>query len=149
MMRKALQSLLCVFAIASLVVTGIAFYRIVLASTIHGAPVRFIDATAGSYHIKLALYNNPINAGDTIPFNIAVVPGTQEPLSYQVTASPGPDVPASVAQGDVSTQQRTPYGVAGSISLVTRGPWTLHILITGPAGKGEARVLLTAVATLA
>ncbi len=145
-MRKAIQLILCILAVASLIVTGVAFYQIVLASTIHGAPVRFIDAIAGPYHIKVALYNNPINAGDAIPFNIAAAPGTQGSLTYQVTASPGPGVPGSLAQGDVNAQQNTPYGVPGSITLVTRGSWTLNIAVNGPAGQGEAAIPLTAVA---
>jgi len=145
-MRKVMQLILCLFAVAALIVTGVAFYQIVLASTIHGAPVRFINATAGPYPIKLALYNDPINAGDAIPFNIAVVSGTRGSLNYQVTASPGPSVPGSLAQGDVNAQQSTAYGLPGSITLVTRGSWTLHIVITGPAGRGEAMILLTAVA---
>lgn len=144
-MRKTIQIVLCLFAVVALVVTGIAFYQIVLASTIHGAPVRFIDAEAGPYSFKLALYTDPINAGDAIPFNIAVAPGTRGPLTYQVTASPGPGVPGSLAQGDVNAQQSTPYGVPGSITLVTRGPWTLTIVINGPAGKGEATIPLTAI----
>ncbi len=147
-MRKTIQFVLCLCAIAALAVTGVSFYRIVLASTIHGAPVRFIEATAGPYHLKLALYNDPINAGDAIPFNIAVAPGTRGPLTYQVTASPGPDLPAgsSLAQGDVNTQQNTPYGVQGSITLVTRGSWTLNVVINGPAGQGKVAIPLTAVA---
>jgi hypothetical protein len=145
-MRKPIQLVLCLFAVFALVVTGIAFYQIVLASTIHGAPVRFIEAEAGPYPLKLALYSNPINAGDVLPFNIAVAPGTRGPLTYQVTASPAPGVPGSLAQGDVNAQQSTSYGVSGSITLVTRGQWTLHIVISGPAGQGEAAIPLTAVA---
>jgi hypothetical protein len=145
-MRKAIQFVLCLFAVCALIVTGIAFYQIVLASTIHGAPVRFINAQAGPYPLKLALYNDPINAGDAIPFAIAVASGARGPLTYQVTASPGPGVPGSLAQGDVNMQQSTAYGVPGSITLVTRGPWTLHIVISGPAGQGEAVIPLTAVA---
>jgi hypothetical protein len=146
-MRKTIQLMLCLLAIAALAVTGVAFYQIVLASTIHGAPVRFIETTAGPYHLKLALYNDPINAGDTIPFNIAVASGTQGPLTYQVTASPGPGLPrgSTLAQGDVNAQQNTPYGVPGSISLVTQGLWTLNIVINGPAGQGKAAIPLTAV----
>ncbi|HEY0755725.1 MAG TPA: hypothetical protein VGD98_17335 [Ktedonobacteraceae bacterium] len=144
-MRKAMQLVLCLFAVAALVVTGISFYQIVLASTIHGAPVRFIDAQAGPYPFKLALYNDPINAGDAIPFALAVAPGTQGTLTYQVTAEPGPGVSGSLTQGDVNAQQSTPYGVPGSITLVTRGAWTLHIVITGSAGRGEAALPLTAV----
>lgn len=145
-MRAAIQWVLGLLAVFALVVTGVAFYQIVLASTIHGTPARFIDAQAGPYALKLALYSDPINAGDVLPFAIAVAPGTRGPLSYQVTASPGPGVPGSLAQGDVNTQQSTPYGVPGSITLVTRGAWTLHIVITGPAGQGEAAIPLTAVA---
>jgi hypothetical protein len=145
-MRTITQWVLGLFAVGALIVTGAAFYQIVLASTIHGAPVRFIDAQAGPYSLKLALYSDSIQAGDVIPFNIAVAPGTQGPLTYQVTASPGPDVPASLAQGDVNAQQSTPYGVPGSITLVTRGDWTLHIVVSGSAGQGEAAIPLTAVA---
>lgn len=144
-MRKIIQFVLCLFAVVSLVATGIAFYQITLASSIHGAPVRFIDAQAGPYSVKLALYSDSIQAGDVIPFAIAVAPGTQGPLTYQVTASPGPGVPGSLAQGDVNAEPRTPDGVPGSITLVTRGPWTLHIVINGPAGRGEAAISLMAV----
>lgn len=145
-MRTTMQLILGLFAVAALVLTGVAFYQIVLASTIHGAPVRFISAEAGPYSLKLALYSDSINAGEVVPFNIAVASGTQGPLTYQVTASPGPGVPGSLAQGDVTTQQSTPYGVPGSITLVTRGAWTLHILVSGPAGQGEADIHLMAVA---
>jgi hypothetical protein len=145
-MRKAIQLVLGLLAVASLVVTGVAFYQIVLASTIHGAPVKFIEAAAGPYNIKIALYNDPINAGDAIPFNIAVAPGTRGPLSYAVTAIPGPGVSGSLAQGDVNAQQNTQYGVPGSITFVTRGPWTLNIVVSGPAGQGAAAIPVTAVA---
>jgi len=145
MMRKAIQLVLCVFAVVSLVVTGIAFYQIVLASTIHGSPVRFIQTQAGPYRLTLALYSDSIQAGDVVPFNLAVAPGTREPLTYQVTVSPGPGVPGSLAQGEVNAQQSTPYGVPGSITLVTRGPWTLHIVLSGALERGEAAIPLTAV----
>ncbi len=145
-MRKVIQFALCLFAVVCLVLTGIAFYRIVLASTIHGSPVRFIDAHAGPYPLRLALYSDSLQAGDVIPFNIAVAPTEQGKVAYQVTASPGPGVPGSLAQGDINAQQSTPYGVPGSITLVTRGQWTLHIALAGPAGRGEADIPLTAVA---
>lgn len=143
-MLKAIQFILFLFAAVSLIVTGVAFYQIVLASSIHGSPVRFIKAQAGPYPLKLALYSDSIQAGDVIPFNIAVAPGTRGPLTYQVTASPGPGIPGSLAQGDVDAQQSTPYGVPGSITLVTRGPWTLHIVISGSPGRGEAAIPLMA-----
>jgi len=143
--RKAIQLVLCLCAVVSLVVTGIAFYQIVLASIIHGAPVRFVKVQAGPYPLTLSLYSDSIQAGDVIPFDIAVAPGARRPLTYQVTASPGSGVPASLAQGDVNTQQSAPYGVPGSITLVTRGPWTLHIVVSGPDGRGEAAIPLTAV----
>jgi hypothetical protein len=144
-MRKAIQLILFLFAVVSLIVTGIAFYQIVLASSIHGSPVRFIQVQAGPYPIKLALYSDSIQAGVVIPFNIAVAPGTRGPLAYQVTASPGPGVSGSLAQGDVNVQQNTSYDVPGSITLVTRGPWTLHIVISGSLGRGEATIPLMAV----
>src|SRR5581483_9016463 len=145
-MRKIIQFVLFLFAVIALIVTGVAFYQIVLAATLHGAPVRFIDAQGGPYPFKLALYQDPINAGDVLPFAISVPSGMRGTLTYQVTASPGSGVPGSLAQGDVNAQQRTPYGVPGSITLVTRGSWTLHIALAGPAGRGEADIPLTAVA---
>lgn len=145
-MRKAVQVLLLLFAIGSLIATGVAFYRIVLASTIHGAPVRFVDATAGAYHIKVAFYNNPINAGDAIPFAIAPTSSTQGLLRYTVTATPGAGVSGSLTQSDISTQQSTPYGTPGSITFVTRGDWTMHIVVNGSAGQGQADIPIIAVA---
>lgn len=144
-MHKATQLVLSLFAVIALIVTGIAFYQTVLAGNIHGAPVRFLQAQAGPYRFTLALYSDSIQAGAVIPFNVAVTPGTPGPLTYQVTASPGPGVSGSLAQGDVNAQQNTPYGVPGSITLVTRGPWTLHIFISGALGRGEAAIPLTAV----
>ncbi len=144
-MRRVVQLLLAVFAVAALVVTGIAFYEIVLASGANGTPARVIDATAGPYLVKLALYADPINAGEITPFAIAVASGTQGTLTYQVTASPGPGVPGSLTQGDVDPQQSTPYGMPGSITLVTRGAWTLHIVVSGSEGQGEASIPVTAV----
>lgn len=145
-MRKFVQFVLCALAIAALIVTGISFYQIVLASTVHGAPVRFIDAPAGPYKIRLTLYSNAINAGDAIPFDIAPAPGTQGPLTYQVTATPGPGVSGSLTQSDLYPQQSTPYGTPGSITFVTRGSWTLHIAVNGPQGPAQANIPVTAVA---
>lgn len=146
-MGKAIQYILGLFAIIALVVTGIAFYQIVLASSLHGSPVRFIKAQAGPYPLTLALYSDSIQAGDVIPFAIAVAPvaGTQGSLTYQVTANPGPGVPAQLSQGDVNAQQSTPYGVPGSITLVTRGQWVLHIVLNGTPGRGEAAIPLAVV----
>ncbi len=145
-MRKFIQVFLLLFAISSLIVTGIAFYRIVLASTIHGAPVRFVDATAGPYSLKVAFYNNPINAGDAIPFAIAPTSNTRGTLHYTVTATPGPGVSGTLTQSDISSQQSTPYGTPGSITFVTRGAWTLHITVNGSIGQGQADIPITTVA---
>ena len=145
-MRKTIQILLLLFAIGSLIVTGVAFYRIVLASTIHGAPVRFVDTTAGPYSIKVTFYNNPINAGDAIPFAIAPAGSTSGPLQYTVTATPGPGVSGTLTQSDLSSGQSTPYGTPGSITFVTRGKWTLHIVVNGSAGMGRADIPIVAVA---
>ncbi len=142
-MRKAVQVLLLLFAIGALITTGIAFYRIVLVSTIHGAPVRFVNATAGQYQIRVAFYSDTINAGDAIPFAIAPAPGTQGTLSYTVTATPGPGVSGTFTQSDLSPQQQTPYGTPGSITFVTRGNWTMHIIVNG---QGQANIPITAVA---
>lgn len=145
-MRKSIQLLLLVFAVGSLIVTGISFYRIVLAGTIHGAPVRFVDTTAGPYHIKIAFYDNPINAGDAIPFSIAPASGTQGPLTYTVTATPGPGVSGSLAQSDIASTQSTAYGTPGSITFVTRGDWTMHIVVHGSAQQGDVDLPIVAVA---
>lgn len=145
-MRKATQIFLLLFAIGSLLVTGVAFNRIVLASTIHGAPVRFVETTAGEYPLKVAFYTDPINAGDAIPFAIASASDTQGTLRYTVTATPGLGVSGTLTQSSMSTQQSTPYGTPGNIMFVTRGNWTMHIVVSGPAGQGQADIPITAVA---
>jgi hypothetical protein len=145
-MRKTTQVLLLLFAIGALIVTGAAFYSIVLAANIHGAPVRFVDTTAGAYPLKVAFYADPINAGDVILFAIAPASGTQESLHYTVTATPGPGVSGSLTQSDLGAPQSTPYGTPGSITFVTRGNWTMHIVVNGAAGQGQADIPITAVA---
>ena len=145
-MRKATQVFLLLFAIGALIATGVAFYRIALASAIHGAPVRFVDARAGVYPLKVAFYTDPINAGDVIPFAIASTFSAQGSLHYTVTAIPGPGVSGSLTQSDMNDQQSTPYGTPGSITFVTRGDWTMHIAVSGPAGRGQADIPITAVA---
>lgn len=145
-MRKAIQILMFLFAIGALIVTGIAFYRIVLVSTIHGAPVRYVETTAGTYHIKVAFYDDPINAGDAIPFAIAPAAGTQGPLRYTVTATPGPGVSGSLTQSDMATQPSSSAETSGSITFVTRGNWTMHIIVNGSAGQGQANLPISAVA---
>ena len=145
-MRKAIQIFLFLFAVGALIVTGISFYRIVLVSSIHGAPVRFVNATAGTYHIKIAFYSDSINAGDVIPFAIAPTAGTQGPLNYVVTATPGPGVSGSLTQSDMGTQPSSSDGTPGSITFVTRGAWTMHIVVNGSAGQGQANLPINAVA---
>jgi hypothetical protein len=144
-MRKATQIFLFLFAVGALIATGWAFYTIVLSATIHGAPVRFVDTKAGAYPLKVAFYNDPINAGDAIPFAIASASGAQG-LRYTVTATPGPGVSGSLTQSNMATQQSTPYGTPGSITFVTRGNWTMHIVVSGSAGQGQAGIPITAVA---
>ncbi|GHP00075.1 hypothetical protein KSF_101220 [Reticulibacter mediterranei] len=142
-MRKATQVFLLLFAIGALFATGVAFYRIVLAATIHGAPVRFVDTKAGVYPLKVAFYADPINAGDVIPFAIAST-SAQGKLHYTVTATPGSGVLGSLTQSDINDQQSTPYGTPGSITFVTRGDWTMHIAVTGPSGQGQADIPIVA-----
>lgn len=142
-MRKATQVFLLLFAIGALIATGVAFYRIVLAATIHGAPIRFVDIKAGVYPLKVAFYADPINAGDVIPFAIAST-SAQGKLHYIVTATPGPGVSGSLTQGDINDQQSTPYGTPGSMTFVTRGDWTMHIAVSGPSGQAQADIPIVA-----
>jgi len=51
-----------------------------------------------------------------------------------------------LTQSDMATQQSTPYGTPGSITFVTRGNWTMHIVVSGSAGRGQADIPITAVA---
>jgi hypothetical protein len=96
--------------------------------------------------MKVAFYNNPINAGDAIPFALAPASGAKRSLHYTVTATPGPGVSGTLTQSDIDTQQSTPYGTPGSITFVTRGDWTMHLVVNGSAGQGHADIPITAVA---
>lgn len=145
-MRKTVQILLLLFALGSLILAGFAFYSIVLAANIHGAPARSVATTAGRYHLNIVFYSDAINAGDIVPFTITPASGIQGPINYAVTATPDPGIPGNVTQSDLTAQHSAPYGTTGSITFVTRGGWTMHIVVNGPAGKGQVNLPINAVA---
>jgi len=142
--RRALQLGLAVVAIIALIVVGVTLAQIAFAPTLHGGPARIVPLVAGPYHVNLTLYADPANAGYALPFALAPAAGTPGPLTYQMTATPGPGVKASVTQATFTGSSSA--GTAGSVYITVRGQWTLQITVNGPAGAATVATPITATA---
>ena len=142
--RRIAQLALAVVAIVALVVVGVTLAQIAFAPTLHGGPARIVPLTAGAYHVNLTLYAYPANAGYALPFALAPAAGTTGPLTYQMTATPGKGVKASVVQGVISSATATE--TTGSVYITVRGQWTLTITVNGSSGAATVTTPITATA---
>lgn len=142
--RRIAQLAMAAVAIVALVVVGVTLAQIAFAPTLHGGPARVVPLTAGAYHVNLTLYAYPANAGYALPFALAPAAGTSGSLTYQVTATPGPGVKASVVQGVINSATAT--GTTGSVYITVRGPWTLTITVNGPSGAATVTTPIEATA---
>lgn len=136
-----------------LAVGGVAFIflsieiALSIAATTHGStPARVVRVTAGPYALTISLYTNPARAGFALPFAIAPQQPTSGTLTYQVTSVPGSDVDATPVHASLSVDAQVPNGVQGEAEITVQGDWSLHVVVNGPAGQGEADVPVTATA---
>jgi hypothetical protein len=128
-----------------------------LAATQHGStPARVDHVTAGPYRFTVSLYDDPARAGFALPFAIAPEGPTSGSWTYQVTSVPqGTRLPngrtliygqytASPIRDSVSTDSQVPGGVQGAAEISVQGPWELHVVVDGPAGRQAFDVAITA-----
>lgn len=146
-MRKRLwQMALVVGAILSLVVVIVILLQVILSPYIHGGPAKVVSINAGPYPLNVTLYNDPANAGYSLPFAIRTTSGTSDRLVYDVSAVPAPGTIGSIVHASMNTGTMTAGGIPGNVSITVRGNWSLHIVVNGPNGQGEANVPFTATA---
>jgi hypothetical protein len=146
-MAKPFQLLfLAVGAIALLAVGGEIIYSI--AATTHGStPARVVQVHAGPYPLTVSLYTYPAHASYALPFAIAPQQSLPSTLTYDVTSIPDKsDAPATPVRASLSPDSHVPGGVQGDAEITVQGTWTLDIVVTGSAGRGEAFVPITATA---
>jgi hypothetical protein len=141
--RRAQQALLAAGA-GALIVVLVAIGLQIAATFRTGAPARVVETTAGPYALRVSLYHDPAQAGYALPFAIAPRTPVAGKLSYTVQSVPGDGVDATPVNAGMSPDPSVPNGVVGTVEVTVRGPWSLHIIVDGPAGQGVADVPITA-----
>jgi hypothetical protein len=144
MSKRSWQLALVIGAIVSLLIVIVVLLQVVLSPYVHGGPAKVVTVNAGPYPLRVTLYNDPANAGYALPFAIQAPATTQGKVTYDVSAIPAAGTGGSVVHGDMSANTTTADGTPGNVNVTVRGNWTLHILVNGPQGQGEANVAFAA-----
>jgi hypothetical protein len=132
-------------------VVGLGFVLIDLgisiAATIPGTTPAHVDhVTAGPYHLTVGLYTNPANAGYALAFSVAPTQAVNGSLTYHANSLPGQGVDATPVRAAFSPDPRVRNGIQGAAEITVKGPWTLQVIVNGPAGQGVANIPVTATA---
>lgn len=146
-MAKPLQFVLLAFGVLALLAVGGELTYSLLATTHGSTPARVVRVQAGPYPLIVSLYTYPAHASYALPFALApqgTLPGT---LNYSVTSVPDPTgVPATPVRASLSPDASVRNGVQGDAEITVQGTWTLDIVVTGSAGRGEVSVPVLATA---
>ena len=145
-MLKVLQRVLLVAGIVALIALVVEIGLSVAATTHGSTPKRVVHVIAGPYALKVSLYDDPANAGFTLPFAIAPQEPVNGHLSFNVSSIPGKDVQATPVRASIGADPNVPNGIQGDAEITVQGPWVLHIVINGVAGQGVVDVPITATA---
>jgi hypothetical protein len=146
-MSKLLQKILLAVGVIALVVLVVEIV-LSLAATTHGStPKKVLHVTAGPYALAVSLYDDPANAGFALPF--AIVPQQPAALSYAVSSVPGHGVHATPVRAALSRDPHSAGGIQGTAEITVQGPWALHVIVDGPAGRGVVNVPVRATAPAA
>jgi len=118
-----------------------------IAATTHGStPKRVVHVMAGPYALTVSLYDDPANAGFTLPFAIAPEQPGNGHLSFNVSSIPGEGVHATPVRASIGSDPNVPGGIQGDAEITVQGSWVLHIVADGAAGQGMVDVPITATA---
>lgn len=146
-MTKPFQFLLLAFGVIALLAVGGEIAYSVAATTHGSTPVRVVQVQAGPYPLIVSLYTYPAHASYALPFAIAPQHAVSGTLAYEVSSVPSPtDVPATPVRASFSPDANVRNGVQGDAEITVQGMWTLDIVVTGSAGRGEALVPIEATA---
>lgn len=118
-----------------------------LVATTHSSTVaRVVSVKAGPYPLTVSLYKDKADAGYAFPFAIAPQKPTQGALTYDVTSIPGTGVDATPVRAAITPDAQVSNGVQATAEITVQGTWTMHLVVMGPEGRGEADVPITVVA---
>jgi hypothetical protein len=140
-MNKILQRFLLAIGVIALVVLVVEIVLSIAATQPGSTPVRVVHVNAGPYALTVNLYKYPANAGFALPFSIITQQTKAGALSFVVSSIPGYKVDATPIHASLTA---TTQGVQGAAEITVQGPWTLHIVLNGPAGQGSADVPILA-----
>ena len=143
-MQRVVQWALLVVAALAFAGVGVAIAQQVAAANQLGAPARVVRVDSVPYPLVVRLYRDPAIAGYALAFSVAPQTPTGDHLSYSAFSLPGDGVDATPVRASISRDPAVPNGVRGAAEITVRGPWTLRILVSGPAGIGVADVPLRA-----
>jgi hypothetical protein len=143
-MRRVWQWALLVVAALALAGVGLAIAQQVAAANQGDAPARVVRVDSVPYPLVVRLYRDPAVAGYALPFAIAPQTPTGDHLTYNVFSVPGDSVDATQVRASLSPDPAVPNGARGTAEITVRGPWTLEIEVSGPAGVGVASVPIRA-----
>src|SRR5882724_4608783 len=146
-MTRTFQFLLLAFGVLVLLgVLGEIAYS--LAVTTHGnTPERVVPVQAGPYALTVSLYTYPAHASYALPFAVAPRQPVSGTLNYEISSVPDPsDMPATPVRASFSPDANVRNGIQGDAEMTVQGKWTLDIIVTGSAGRGEATLLFMATA---
>ncbi len=142
-MRKILlQRLLLVVGVIALAALLIELGISIAATTHSSTAARVVHVQAGPYPLTVSLYKDPANAGYALPFAIS----STKPLFYDVTTNPHTKVTATAIHASINPDVNNKNEVQGTAEITVRGDWLLHIVASGPQGKGMADVPIVATA---
>jgi hypothetical protein len=143
-MRRALEWGLLLVGALALGFVALTIARQLAAAGQGGAPVRVVRVDSAPYPLVVRLYRDPAIAGYALPFSVAPQAPTSDHLSYSAASVPGDGVDATEVHASLGPDPAVPNGARGTAEITVRGPWTLTILVRGPAGIGAAYVPIRA-----
>jgi hypothetical protein len=143
-MWKAMQWALLLVGALALASVALAIAQQLAAMAPGDVPARVVRVDSVPYPLVVRLYRDPAIAGYTLPFAVAPQAPTTDRLTYSAISVPGDDVDATEVRASLVRDPAVPNGARGTAEITVRGPWTLLILVRGPAGVGTAYVPIRA-----
>lgn len=145
-MPKIVQRLLLAVGVLALLVLLVEIALSIAATTHGGTAARVVRVNAGPYPLVVSFYKYPANAGFALPFAIAPQTPIHGTLTYDVNSLPDYGVSATPVHASFSADSAIANGIQGDAEITVRGPWALHIDVSGPAGPASVDVPITATA---
>lgn len=103
------------------------------------------NVRAGPYRLEVRWYTDPPRTNQ--PLEVLIVPLDLPPeeasrLTVALVARPGLGTEATPTRGTVGPDPDRAGAFAAQVNLPVQGAWNLEISVSGPSGRGQARVEL-------